>query len=102
MFDTMIEDMKKLIKKHEEDFLVMEKQMRSFEMLTEKRMQVIRTIMHKHPGSIRELAEFLRRDVKNVFDDLNILNKMGVIKFIRIGRKKRPVVKRKTIIISFE
>ena len=80
----------------------MQKQLRSFEALTEKRMEMVRAIMHRHPDSIRELAEFLHRDVKNVFDDLKVLDNMGVVKFVRIGRKKRPVVKRKVIVISFE
>lgn len=94
--------MKKMIEKHEKDLLLMEKQFQRLEALTEKRVQMVRTIMHRHPGSIRELADFLHRDIKNVFDDLKILNEMGVIKFVRIGRKKRPIVRRKVIVISFE
>jgi predicted transcriptional regulator len=98
----MLKDMKKLLEKHEEDILFMEKQLQRFEALTEKRMEMVRTIMHRHPGSIRELADFLHRDVKNVFDDLKVLNQLGVVKFVRIGRRKRPVVKRRIIVISFE
>lgn len=98
----MMKEIKKMLENSDEDILFMEKQFQRFEALTGKRMELIRVIMHRHPGSIRELAEFLHRDVKNVFDDLRLLDNVGVIKFVRIGRRKRPVIRRKIIVISLE
>ena len=98
-----MDELRKRIKKeHKEEVLFLEKQIRKFETLTEKRMQLIRTISHRHPTSIRELADMAHRDIKNVFDDLYTLNEIGIIKFVKIGRKKRPVLKRKVILISLE
>jgi len=101
MMDEMRE-LRKIMDKQREEILFMEKQMRTFEALTEKRIQMVRVIMHKQPESIRDLSEILNRDIKNVFEDLGILNRLGVVKFIKVGRKKKPVVKRKFIVISLE
>jgi predicted transcriptional regulator len=100
----MIHDVKKILEKENDNdnVLFVQKQFHKFEMLTEKRVQIVKTVIHRQPGSIRELAEFLHRDVKNVFDDLRVLDNMGMIKLIRIGRRQQPVVKRKFIVISFE
>jgi predicted transcriptional regulator len=98
----MLKDIRKVLEKNDENFLFVEKHFEKFEMFTEKRIELVRTIMHRRPGSIRELAELLHRDTKNVFDDLKILDNMGMVKFVRIGRKKQPVVRRKFVIISFE
>lgn len=98
----MMNELKRIMEKQKDDILFMEKQMHAFESLTEKRMQMVRVIMHRQPNSIRDLAEILHRDIKNVFDDLKVLDHMGVVRFIKIGRKKRPVVKRKVIVISLE
>ena len=98
----MMRDIRKILDKEKEEILFLERKLQCFEYLTEKRMQLIRTITHRSPDSIRELAEFLNRDVKNVFDDLQLLNDMGVINFVRFGRKKKPIVRRKFIIISLE
>jgi predicted transcriptional regulator len=98
----MLRDIRKLLEKDEDDVLFVEKQFQKFESLTEKRVEIIKTVMHRHPGSIRELAEFLHRDVKNVFDDLRVLNNIGMIRLVRIGRRSRPVIRRRFIVISFE
>lgn len=99
----LMDELRKIIeKKHIEDVLFLEKQLRKFEALTEKRMQLIRTISHRNPSSIRELADMAHRDVKNVFEDLHTLDEVGIIKFVKHGRKKRPMLRRKIILISLE
>ncbi len=96
----MDELFKKMMKKHMEDVLLIEKQMKLFEALTMKRMELIRAVMEKHPSSIRELASMVDRDVKNVFDDLKLLNKMRIIQLRRVGRSVKPTVRKKIIIIN--
>ncbi len=72
------------------------------EALTRKRVELMREILQYSPGSIRELADFLNRDVKNVWDDLNVLSNFGLVSFKAVGRTKRPFVRRQVIITTME
>jgi predicted transcriptional regulator len=47
--------------------------------LTEKRLNLLRTIKERKPKSIYELAKILQRDVKNVSNDVNKLSELGLI-----------------------
>lgn len=70
-----------------------------YNIFTEKRLEMIKEITHSNPSSIRELAEKLERDIKNVHDDLNILSRHHIVSFEIIGRRKRPLVKKDLIVI---
>jgi predicted transcriptional regulator len=72
-----------------------------FHVFTEKRLEMVREIRDLRPGSIRELADRLQRDIKNVYEDLCLLEKSNVIGFETSGRKKSPFVKRDVIILKF-
>ena len=61
---------------------------------------MIKQIMNEEFESIRALAEGLERDVKNVWEDLCLLNKFGIIEFKISGRRKIPVVKKTKITIK--
>lgn len=99
----MMDEIRKMMeRKHAEDMLFIEKQMQMFEALTRKRMEMVRTIREQQPSSIRELANILDRDVKNVFDDVQLLNRMHIIRLVRTGQSMKPVIKKKVIIISLE
>ena len=67
---------------------------------TERRIELIKAILDDNPCSIRELAEIVDRDIKNVFEDLMLLHKLKLIDFVCEGRRKRPVVRYKKIIIK--
>jgi predicted transcriptional regulator len=100
---NMMEELRKMMaRKHAEDMIFIERQMQMFAALTQKRMEMVHAIREQQPASIRELASFLDRDVKNVFDDVQLLNRMHIIRLVRIGRAVRPVIKKKFIIISLE
>ncbi len=58
--------------------------------LTEKRLQLLRTIKEKKPKSIYELAKILKRDVKNINDDVNRLSELG---FITLTKSKEGRVR---------
>ncbi len=73
-----------------------------FEVFTRKRIELIRTIMNDEPESIRDLAKQVQRNVKNVFDDLQVLNECNIVTFEEDGKKRKPVVCKKTIILSFK
>ncbi len=58
--------------------------------LSEERLRILKTIKKEHPKSIYELAKILNRDIKNTFDDVQFLAKIGLIelKKIKEGREK--------------
>lgn len=48
--------------------------------LTDKRLEVWRTIRDQKPGSITELAKLLKRDFKSIHSDVNLLASIGLVK----------------------
>ncbi len=93
---TMIKDYLYDIYK-EKDFLY---KLEMLECLTKKRIEILRTIVREKPSSIRALSRILERNVKNVFEDLMLLEKNNFIKFEEQGKSKRPVVRIKKVVIK--
>ena len=60
--------------------------------LTPKRLELLHVIKDKAPGSLRELAELSKRDVKNVSDDVKYLEQVGLIERRGAGRATKPSV----------
>jgi len=60
--------------------------------LTEKRLELLRTIKTKKPRSIKELAKISKRDFKNVYDDVKILEAQGLVKLKKIASRLTPIV----------
>ncbi len=57
--------------------------------LTEKRLELLEELATaKSPLNLTELAEKVRRDPKNVSEDLDILSRLGLVTRIRRGREK--------------
>lgn len=71
-------------------------------LLTDRRVELLRSIMADKPGSIRQLADRLDRDVKTVHDDLAILSEYDIVHYEPAGRAKRPFVPYETIEVSLE
>lgn len=71
-------------------------------LLTDRRVELLQSIMDEQPESIRQLSERLDRDVKTVHDDLGILSEYDIVHFEQAGRAKRPFVPYDTIQISLE
>lgn len=71
-------------------------------LLTDRRIELLRSIMTERPDSIRRLAERLDRDVKSVHDDLQVLTEYDIVYFEASGRAKRPFVPYDSIEISLE
>jgi predicted transcriptional regulator len=71
-------------------------------LLTDRRIELLRSIMTERPDSIRRLAERLDRDVKSVHDDLQVLAGYDIVYFEESGRAKRPFVPYDSIEISLE
>lgn len=71
-------------------------------LLTDRRIELLRSIMTERPDSIRQLAERLDRDVKSIHDDLQILADYDIVHFEQAGRAKRPFVPYDSIEVSLE
>ena len=55
------------------------------QVLTEKRVELLRLIHKKRPGSIKALADLAGRDFKNVNADVHLLARLG---FLELGEEK--------------
>ena len=61
-------------------------------LLTPSRLALLRAIRRKRPGSMYELANIVGRDLKNVQQDLRILERHGLVRMTRSrGTGKRKV-----------
>lgn len=58
--------------------------------LTPRRIELLDHLARSMAGSINELANQLERDVKNVYDDLHILEGLGFISLTEEGRRIVP------------
>lgn len=70
------------------------------EVFNERTYTLLRAIREEQPGSIRETARLVGRDVKNVHQELTTLEAVGVIRFDEDGQSKRPVFPYDDLIIS--
>lgn len=62
---------------------------------TEGRLKIIQTLKDKKPGSIYALAKLLKRDFKNVYEDVSFLAELGIITIQEnnTGRnQKKPIL----------
>jgi hypothetical protein len=64
-----------------------------FSYLTPRRMELLEYLSANPLNSIKDLAEVLERDYKNVYDDVSALNKFELIEFIKEGKNRCPVTK---------
>jgi len=61
--------------------------------LTPKKLELIRLIRERHPGSINELATLAHRDFKRVYEDVMSLVGTGLVNLSKDkGRRKAPKV----------
>lgn len=73
-----------------------------FSLFTPKRVQLMSELIKNKPSSIRDLALTLHRDIKNVFDDLMLLNEADIVELTKEGRRSVPTIKKKTLLIKLE
>ena len=60
--------------------------------LTNKRLLILRTIRERHPASVYELAKILKRDIKNVNQDLTMLSDVGLVTLEKTKTDKKRIV----------
>ena len=91
------------MKKHEGLYFENLEAMRK--VLTENRLRILKIIKKEHPSSIYELAKFLKRDVKNTHDDVQLLAGLGLVdlKKTKEGRERStPVVNYEKILLEIQ
>ena len=62
------------------------------QVFTPRAIDLLQAIAQAEPGSIREAARLVDRDIKQVSENLERLEEYGVVEFVDEGRAKRPVV----------
>jgi predicted transcriptional regulator len=70
--------------------------------LTPHRLELVRSLMDAPAESIRDLADRLDRDVRQVHDDLQILSEYRIVHFREEGGAKKPYVPYDTVKIEVE
>ncbi len=58
--------------------------------LTPKRIELLDQMSRHNADSINKLASSIGRDVKNVYNDVNILESLGLIELVKYGRRMIP------------
>ena len=71
------------------------------DIFTKERIRVLKFLNEGRVGSIAELSKLLKRDRSSVVQDLEVLDKEGVIAFERKGRVAAPVAKCSAITLIF-
>jgi predicted transcriptional regulator len=72
------------------------------QLLTDRRVELLETVIEQPPESIRALADRLDRDVHDVHDDLHLLAEYDIVHFEEDGRAKKPYVPYDTVRIEVE
>lgn len=66
-------------------------------LLTDRRLELLRSLMGEAAPSITELSDRLDRSYSVVHDDVKILAEYGIVKFRQEGQSKQPFVPYETI-----
>lgn len=73
-----------------------------FEVLSPRRVELLEYLMNNDVKSIRTLAAALRRNYKNVYDDLKALSKYDLVDLNARGRSLRPTAAPARIEVIFD
>jgi Fe2+ or Zn2+ uptake regulation protein len=69
--------------------------------LTPKRLELLEYVRMHNVASIKDLAENLDRNYKNVYDDLRALEEWGLVSLPRRGRDKKPISHVESLKVTF-
>ncbi len=62
--------------------------------LTEKRLQLLHVIKEQEPNSVYILSKIVKRDIKNVNDDLQLLKDIGLVSITKTRKGRERVIPR--------
>ena len=69
--------------------------------LTPRRLEILEYVRMHNVKSIKDLAEELGRNYKNVYDDLKALEEWGLVSLTRRGKDKKPVSHVESLKVTF-
>lgn len=69
--------------------------------LTPKRLELLEYVRMHNVASIKDLAEKLDRNYKNVYDDLRALEEWGLVSLPRRGKDKKPISHVESLKVTF-
>lgn len=69
--------------------------------LTPRRLEILEHVRMHSVRSIKDLAEKLNRNYKNVYDDLKALERWGLMSLPRRGKDKKPVSHVESLKVTF-
>lgn len=73
-----------------------------FNALSASRVEMLELIRKNRYGSIKELAQALKRDYKNVYFDLRALTEYNLVEIRKKGRDRMPISRVESIEIVFD
>jgi predicted transcriptional regulator len=73
-----------------------------FDVFSVKRGEILEYLANNEVSSIRELANKLRRNYKNVYDDLKALRKFELVELREVGRALKPCSSTSSIQVILE
>ena len=62
--------------------------------LTAKRLELLHVIKKQEPDSVYELAKIVKRDIKNVNDDLLVLKDIGLVSVFKARKGRERIIPR--------
>lgn len=62
--------------------------------LTEKRLQLLHVIKEQEPDSVYNLSKIVKRNIKNVNDDLQLLKDIGLVSITKARKGRERVIPR--------
>jgi DNA-binding transcriptional ArsR family regulator len=73
-----------------------------FNDLTPRRLEVLEYLRTKDAKSIKDLAQELDRNYKNVYDDLRALEDWGLVSLPRRGKDRKPISHVESLKVTFQ
>ena len=70
-----------------------------YQMVSPRRMEILDYLSSHSTKSIKTLASELKRNYKNVYDDIKALVKFDLVELVDEGKNKRPVTKIESITV---
>ena len=62
--------------------------------LTEKRLELLHVIKERQPDSVYELSKIVKRDIKNISDDLDLLENIGLVSMTKARKGRKQITPR--------
>ena len=69
--------------------------------ITPARLQIFTCLIEKKPNNLTELTQLLERDYANVYQDVQVLVGLEIVKLKKVGKETRPIALYEKITFDF-